>query len=87
MINLLSYKTRYNFALSEKVKLKIEKFILVVAMVSFLIHLAIIYLKKYGIWNPFEDSNFFDNPIAAIYTPFSFILVSEVYLLIFYLPR
>ena len=35
----------------------------------------------------FDESNFFDNPIAAIYTPFSFILVYEVYLLIFYLPR
>ena len=63
MINLLSYKTLYNFALSEKVKLKIEKFILVIAMISFLIHLSLIYLKKYNVWNPFEDSNFFDNPI------------------------
>jgi hypothetical protein len=27
------------------------------------------------------------NPIAAIYTPFSFILVYEVYLLIYYLPQ
>ena len=27
-----------------------------------------------------------DTPIAAIYTPFSFILISEVYLLIYYLP-
>jgi hypothetical protein len=87
MINLLSYKTLYDFALSEKVKLKIEKIILVIAMVSFLIHLALIYLKKYGHLNLFEDSNFFDNPIAAIYTPFSFILIYEVYLLIFYLPR
>ena len=87
MFNLLSYKTLYNFALSEKVKLKIEKFILVIAMISFLMHLSLIYLKKYNVWNPFEDSNFFDNPIAAIYTPFSFILIYEVYLLIFYLPR
>jgi hypothetical protein len=29
----------------------------------------------------------FNNPIAAIYTPFSFILVYEVYLLIYYLPK
>jgi hypothetical protein len=28
-----------------------------------------------------------NNPIAAIYTPFSFILVYEVYLLIYYLPK
>jgi len=29
----------------------------------------------------------FTNPIAAIYTPFSFILIYEVYLLVFYLPK
>ena len=85
MVNLLSYEKLYNFALSEKVKLKIEKSILVIAMLSFLLHLALIYLKRYDLLNIFEDSNFFDNPIAAIYTPFSFILVYEVYLLIFYL--
>ena len=87
MVNLLSYEKLYNVALSEKVKLKIEKSILVIAMLSFLIHLALIYLKRYDFLNTFEDSNFFDNPIAAIYTPFSFILVYEVYLLSFYLPR
>jgi hypothetical protein len=32
-------------------------------------------------------SNLLKNPIAAIYTPFSFILVYEVYLLIYYLPK
>jgi hypothetical protein len=87
VINLFSYEKFYNLALSEKVKLKIEKSILVIAMVSFLVHLALIYLKRYGLLHIFEDSNFFDNPIAAIYTPFSFILIYEVYLLIFYLPR
>ena len=73
--------------LSEKVKLKIEKIILIIGMISFIVHLLIIYLKRYGLISLFEESNFFDNPIAAIYTPFSFILVYEVYLLIFYLPR
>jgi len=33
------------------------------------------------------ESKFFSNPIAAIYTPFSFILIYEVYLLIFFLPK
>ena len=56
-------------------------------MISFIVHLALIYLKRYGLLDLFETSNFFDNPIAAIYTPFSFILIYEVYLLIFYLPR
>ena len=66
MVNLLSYEKLYNVALSEKVKLKIEKSILVIAMLSFLLHLALIYLKRYDLLNIFEDSNFFDNPIAAI---------------------
>ena len=67
MVNLLSYEKLYNVALSEKVKLKIEKSILVIAMLSFLVHLALIYLKRYDLLNLFEDSNFFDNPISAIY--------------------
>ena len=86
MINF-SFEKLYNLALSEKIKLKIEKIILVISMVSFLLHLALIYLKRYDLLFVFEESNFFDNPIAAIYTPFSFILIYEVYLLIFYLPR
>lgn len=86
MINF-SFEKLYNLALSEKIKLKIEKIILMIAMVSFLLHLALIYLKRYDLLFVFEESNFFDNPIAAIYTPFSFILIYEVYLLIFYLPR
>jgi hypothetical protein len=77
----------YNLLISEKVKLKIEKIILIIGMISFVVHLALIYLKRYGLLDLFETSNFFDNPIAAIYTPFSFILIYEVYLLIFYLPR
>ncbi len=56
-------------------------------MIGFVGHLILIYLKRYGLLEFFEDSNFFDNPIAAIYTPFSFILIYEVYLLIYYLPR
>ena len=87
MVNNINLNVINNFLLSEKVKLKIEKSILVISMISFVVHLALIYLKRYGIVNLFEESNFFENPIAAIYTPFSFILVYEVYLLIFYLPR
>ena len=87
MLKNINLNVINNFLLSEKVKLKIEKSILVISMISFVVHLALIYLKRYGIVNLFEESNFFENPIAAIYTPFSFILIYEVYLLIFYLPR
>lgn len=87
MSKFFNLNVLYNLMLSEKVKFKIEKIILVIGMISFIVHLSIIYLKRYGLISLFDESNFFDNPIAAIYTPFSFILVYEVYLLIFYLPR
>jgi hypothetical protein len=34
-----------------------------------------------------DYSKLLNNPIAAIYTPFSFILIYEVYLLVYYLPK
>jgi hypothetical protein len=55
--------------------------------VSFIIHLLIIGLIHFNIISINEPSNLLKNPIAAIYTPFSFILVYEVYLLIYYLPQ
>ena len=87
MKKTLVFDRFYNLLISEKVKLKIEKIILIIGMISFIVHLALIYLKRYGLLDLFETSNLFNNPIAAIYTPFSFILIYEVYLLIFYLPR
>jgi hypothetical protein len=77
----------YNSVLSETVKNKVERLILIVAIISFLGHLITIYLAKNQIIIIPEELNFFDSPVAAIYTPFSFILIYEVYLLIFYLPR
>jgi hypothetical protein len=44
--------------LSEKVKFKIEKIILVIGMISFIVHLLIIYLKRYGLISLFDESNF-----------------------------
>jgi hypothetical protein len=34
-----------------------------------------------------SNSDLLKNPISAVYTPFSFILIYEVYLLIYYLPK
>ena len=73
--------------LSSKTRTKIEKVILNVALVSFFIHLAFIYLSKLNIINFDSNSELLNNPISAIYTPFSFILIYEVYLLIYYLPK
>jgi hypothetical protein len=80
-------KNLYKKLLSKTTKEKSEKVILWIALVSFIIHLLIIGLIHFGIISINEPSNLLKNPIAAIYTPFSFILVYEVYLLIYYLPK
>lgn len=73
--------------LSDKTRIKTEKVILNIALLSFFIHLAFIYVSKLNIFNFTSNSELLNNPISAIYTPFSFILIYEVYLLIYYLPK
>jgi hypothetical protein len=77
----------FNLLLSHKFKEKSERVILTVAIVSFMIHLIIIALVNINIITVMEPSTLLTSPIAAIYTPFSFILVYEVYLLIYFLPK
>ncbi|WP_375234931.1 hypothetical protein [Winogradskyella sp.] len=77
----------YKVFLSKETQERIEKVILYLALVSFFIHLALTYLSKLEIIDFLSDSDFLQNPISAIYTPFSFILIYEVYLLIYYLPK
>ncbi len=74
-----------NLLLSPSTKHRSERIILTLAIASYLIHLMLIFSSNIG-WIP-SGSKFLSNPISAIYTPFSFILVYEVYLLIFYLPK
>jgi len=73
--------------LSSKTRNKTEKVILNIALLSFFVHLAFIYFSKLNIINVNSSSELLNNPISAIYTPFSFILIYEVYLLIYYLPK
>jgi hypothetical protein len=77
----------YKNTLSDKIKERSERVILLIAITCFIIHLAIIYLVDFKIIFLSESSELLGNPIAAIYTPFSFILLYEVYLLIYYLPK
>ena len=65
---------------------KFEKFILMLAAVGFVTHLMIILLNSNGYINLDYDGNLLSNPISALYTPFSFILVYEAFLLIYFLP-
>lgn len=71
--------------LSHQVKERSERIILSIAIISYILHLILILFTNLHIIE--VESKFFKNPIAAIYTPFSFILVYEVYLLVFFLPK
>jgi len=65
-----------------------EKLILFLATSGFIIHLVLILLNNNGFIDlSFFNDSLFVNPISAIYTPFSFILIYEAFLLIYYLPR
>jgi hypothetical protein len=67
---------------------KFEKLILFLATSGFIIHLLLILLNNKGYVDlSFFNDSLFVNPISAIYTPFSFILIYEAFLLIYYLPR
>lgn len=73
--------------LSEDTRKKAERFFVIVAIVSFIIHLGAILLIDVGFLETPENKSLIISPLAAIYTPFSFILIYEVYLLVFYLPK
>jgi hypothetical protein len=88
---MINYKNIIPFLfqklLSDKTRTTTEKIILNIALLSFFIHLSIIYLLKFNVIEFSSDTELLNNPISAIYTPFSFILIYEVYLLIYYLPK
>lgn len=77
----------YAKLLSNETKHKSETVIVTIAIISFVLHLILIELVHFKLLNLKYHSDLLGNPIAAIYTPFSFILIYEVYLLVYYLPR
>ena len=65
-----------------------ERLIIILALAGFLIHLGLIFAEKYLGFDFFiSKTNLTSNPISALYTPFTFILIYEAFLLIYYLPR
>jgi hypothetical protein len=62
---------------------KVELLILRVAVFAFLLHLSIIFLGN----NFLYFKNFQHSYLKAIYTPFSFILFYEVFLLVIIIPK
>ena len=78
----------FSIIFSENVLKRFEKYILYLAFFGFIIHLSIILLSNYKLTGiSIIETNLFSDPIAALYTPFSFILVYEAFLLIYYIPR
>jgi len=77
----------HDLFLSEPSRRWIERWVLGIATASFILHLVLIFIHTQIVAVPRIPPELLANPIAAIYTPFSFILVYEVYLLIFYLPQ
>ena len=71
--------------LSDASRERTERWIVSVALLSFFVHLLLICGAHFGCFGETPPELLAD-PIAAIYTPFSFILIYEVYLLIFFLP-
>ena len=63
----------------------ISKITLYIAIISFLVHLTLYFTNIYF---PLQHTEkLLSSPINAIYTPFSFLLVYEAYLLLYYLPQ
>jgi len=73
--------------LSDAYRERSERFIIGVAIGTFVLHLLLIALTRLGLTGLDPASEMLSGFIAAIYTPFSFILLYEVYLLVFYLPQ
>ncbi|WP_407523802.1 hypothetical protein PDL71_17980 [Lacibacter sp. MH-610] len=77
----------FSLLLTDRAKKRIESLIIYTAILGFLLHLLLIALVHFNVLQSGVEKGLLQNPIAAIYTPFSFIIVYEVYLLIYYLPR
>ena len=70
--------------LSPRIKKRMEKGFVSFALFAFLVHLALYILNKYVALD--LPSTLFSSPLQILYTPFSVVLVAEIYLLVYYLP-
>ncbi|MCF8407952.1 MAG: hypothetical protein K9G36_03170 [Crocinitomicaceae bacterium] len=73
---------------TESFKFRIERITLQFGITAFLIHASLIFAIKFGFLNAqYFPQNLFGNPFEALFSPFSSLLVYEVYLLIYYLRK
>ena len=77
----------YASVFSDLNKKRFEKITLYLSIIGFLLHLILIYAKKLELVVFSFETPLLDNPISAIYTPFTIILIYEIYLLVLNLPR
>jgi hypothetical protein len=84
---IVSLERFWGTLLSERTRRRVERSILAVAIVSFIVHLLLILAAEFSLFGIDSSSPLLRSPIAAVYTPFSFILIYEVYLLIYFLPK
>ena len=81
-------ETLHSNVFSQKNVELFEKNIMFLAVGGFIVHLLLIFFENYyGVDIFSSKTNLSSNPISALYTPFTFILVYEAFLLIHYLPR
>lgn len=78
----------FDYIFSLKSQKNVENTVLFLATFGFIIHLFLIFLNNFSLIDITEsENNLLSNPISAIYTPFSFIIIYEIYLLLLFLPR
>jgi hypothetical protein len=71
---------------SESFKSRIERITLYFGITAFIVHVLLIFAIKIGLFSiQYFPENLFGNPFSALFSPFSTLLVYEVYLLIYYL--
>jgi hypothetical protein len=71
---------------TESFKSLVERITLYFGITAFIIHVVLIFSIKLGLLSMhYFPENLFGNPFSALFSPFSSLLVYEVYLLIYYL--
>jgi hypothetical protein len=75
----------HNAIFSKQVRERFETVTLYLGVIGFLVHLLLIALKDMDMLPIRPADGILDSPISAIYTPFSFILFYEVFLLLYHL--
>ena len=80
-----SFSLSNNIFFSPELRTRLGRIILFIAIGSFLLHLTLYTFYTYLLG--MEPAGLLSSPINAIYTPFSFLLIYEAYLLLYYLQH